>query len=152
MPKVRSLSRKGAGHELAAVVMAERHACSAADLIVAPSGPDRHSQALDGLQSRAPQRDTDAQALASAMVDEDKDGGIALISEAAGGVDDPHPVSDDGAVVDLGAADGGGSLVSERPLLAHDAQHSPHGGADALLLPQPCPDLAVVRADEGACD
>ncbi len=49
------------------------------------------------------------------------------------------PVGDDSAV------------VGEQPVLAHEAQHPPHRGADALLLPQPCPDLAVALADEGAC-
>ncbi len=145
---------EGVGDELAAVVMAQRHACGDADLVLAPGGPDRLAQALDGLESRAPQRGTDAQALAGAVVDEDKDGGVALVGEAAGGVDGPHPVGpvgDDGAVVDLGSADGDGALVGEQPVLAHEAQHPPHRGADASLLPQLCPDLALALADEGAC-
>ena len=145
---------KGMRDELAAVVMAQRHACGDADLVVAPGGPDRLAQALDGLESRAPQRGTDAQALAGAVVDEDEDGGVALVGEAASGVDGPHPVGpvgDDGAVVDLGSADGDGALVGEQPVLAHDAQHPRHRGAGASLLPQPCPDLAVALADEGAC-
>jgi hypothetical protein len=87
------------GDEVAAVVMAQRHACGDADLVVAPGGPDRLSQALDGLESRAPQRGTDAQALAGAVVDEDEDGGVALVGEAPGGVDGPasrRPTYSDG--------------------------------------------------------
>jgi hypothetical protein len=128
---------EGVGDELAAVVMAQRHACGGADLVVVPGGPDRLSQALDGLESHAPQRGTDAQTLAGAVVEEDEDGGAALVGEAAGGVDVLHPVGpvgDDGAAVDLGAADGDGALVGEQLVIAHDAQRPPHGGANAEAL------------------
>ncbi len=84
---------EGVIDELAAVVMAQRHACGDADLVVTPGGPDRLAQALDGLESRASQRGTDTQALAGAVFDEDEDGGVALVGEAAGGVDGPHPVA-----------------------------------------------------------
>ncbi len=78
---------EGVGDELGAMVVAKARALCDADLVVAPGGPDRLSQALDGLESRAPRRGTDAQALAGAVVDEDEDGGVALVGEAPGGVD-----------------------------------------------------------------
>jgi hypothetical protein len=147
-----ALVLEGAGDELGAMIVAKARALGDADLVVAPAGPDRLAQALDGLESRAPQRGTDAQALAGAVVDEDEDGGVALVGEPAGGVDGPHPVGpvgDDGAVVDLGTADGDGALVGEQPVLAHDAQHPPHRSADASLLPQPSPDVAVASPTRG---
>jgi len=145
---------EGVGDELAAVVMPQRHARGDRDLVVALGGPDRLAHALDGLEARAAQRGAHAQALAGAVVDEDEDGGVALVGHAPGGVDGPHLVrtlGDDGALVDLRAADGRRPLAGEQPMCTHDAQHPSHRGADALLLTQAGPDLAVALADEGAC-
>ncbi len=90
---------EGVGDELGAMVAAKARALGDADLVVAPGGPDRLAQALDGLESRAPQRGTDAQALAGAVVDEDEDGGVSLVGEAPFGVDGPHPVGPVGDMV-----------------------------------------------------
>jgi len=145
---------EGVGDELAAVVMPQRHARGDRDLVVALGGPDRLAHALDGLEARAPQCGAHAQALAGAVVDEDEDGGVALVGHAPGGVDGPHLVrtfGDDGALVDLRAADGRRPLAGKQSVGTHDAQHPSHRGADALLLAQAGPHLAVALADDGAC-
>jgi hypothetical protein len=85
------------------------------------------------------------------VVDDDEDGGVSLVGEAAGGVDGPHLVGGRGgdrAVVGVWPAHAGRSVAGEDAVLAHDPEHAAYRGADAALLPEPRPDLAVAFADE----
>ena len=78
---------EGVAEELAAVVVAEGHALRDADVVSALGGPDGLAEALDGLEAGSAEGGPHAEELSGAVVDEDEDGGIALVGHAAGGVD-----------------------------------------------------------------
>jgi hypothetical protein len=85
------------------------------------------------------------------VVDDDEDGGVSLVGEAASRVDGPHLVGclcRERAVVGVGPALAGRTVAGEDTVLAHDAEDATHRGADAALLPEARPDLAVAFADE----
>jgi len=98
------------------------------------------------------QRGAHPEALARAVVNDHEDRGVSLVGEAAGRVDRPHLVRSLGrnrAVVGVGSAHAGRTVAGEDAVLAHDPEDAAHRGADAALLPEPRPDLAVAFADEG---
>ncbi len=152
-PDGTELVLEGVADELAAVVVAEGHALRDADVVSALGGPVGLAEALDGLEAGSAEGGPHAEELSGAVVDEDEDGGVALVGHAAGGVDGPHavgPVGGDGAVVDLRVAEGGGPLLREEAMLSHEAEDPSHRGEDAALVPQAGPDLAIAFADEGS--
>ena len=137
--------------ELAAVVVAELRVPR--DLVLVASLREVHSlaEALDRLESRASQRGADAEAFARALIDDHEDSGVSLLGQASGGIDGPHLVGlrgRDRAVVRLGPAHAGRTVLGEDAVLAHDPEHAAHRGADAVLVAQPQPDLAVAFADK----
>ena len=142
---------EGVRDELAAMVVAEFRALR--DLVLVPPlrEVDRLAQALDCLESRAAPRGAHSEALARAVVDDHEDRGVSLVGEASGRVDGPHLVGRlcrDRAVVGVGPAHAGRAVAGEDAVLAHDPEDPAHRGADAVLLAEPRPDLAVAFADE----
>ena len=114
-------------------------------------GVDGLPEALDGLEACSSQGGPGTEALSGAVVDDDEDGGVALGGEASGGVDGPHPVGSlgrDGAIVGIRPADADRPVAGEEAVLPHDPEDASHGGADAALVAEPRPDLAVTLADE----
>ena len=142
---------EGVGDELASVVVPEAGSEGDVDLVASLGGVDGLPEALDGLEACSAECGPSAEALSGAVVDDDEDGGVALGGEASGGVDGPHPVGGlgrDGAIVGVRPADADRPVAGEEAVLPHDPEDASHGGADAALVAEPCPDLAVTFADE----
>jgi len=115
-------------------------------------GVDGLPEALDGLEACSSQGGPGTEALSGAVVDDDEDGGVALGGEASGGVDGPHPVGGlgrDGAIVGIRPADADRPVAGEEAVLPHDPEDASHGGADAALVAEPRPDLAVSLVTQG---
>jgi hypothetical protein len=81
-----------------------------------------------------------AEALARAVVDHHEDSGVSLVGQVAGGIDGPHLVGlrgGDRAVVRIGTAHAGRTILGENAVLAHDPDDSAHRGTDVFAT-RPC--------------
>src|SRR3954463_13241293 len=140
------------GHEVGAMVVAQREAAGGVGAEVATILADRHGDGLGGFEAGADLADVPAEEFGVPMLDDAEQPDLAVLyGDDLGGVGGPQDVrcrGDDVTVVrGVGAA--AGAVRRQQRVLAHQPQHALAGDAPAIEGAQPGPDLAVSLAGPG---
>ena len=140
------------GHEVGAVVVAQREAAGGVGAEFAELLADRHADGLGGFEAGADLADVPAEEFGVPVLDDAEQPDLAILhGDDLGGVGGPHDVrcrGDDVAVVrGVGAA--AGAVRRQQRVLPHQPQHALAGDAHAIEGAQPGPDLAVSLAGPG---
>src|SRR5215212_7529521 len=141
-----------AGHEVAAVVVAEREAASGACGEVAELLADGHAEGLYGLEAVAGLRDVPAEEFGVPMLGDAEQPHLAVLDGGGlGRVGGPHDVRrrGDDVPVMYGLGTRAGPMRREQGVLAHQPQGALARDPDAVHRPQPGPDLPVAIAGPG---
>jgi hypothetical protein len=148
----RQFRLEGVRHVLACVIVPDAQAGGDLGREVTEALPHALADRLQRLEARGPASRMDAHALGRAVIAGHEHRDLPLGRPGGGQIGAPHrvhPLRDDGAVVVARAARCADARGGEQIMGAHQAQHAALGGAHALQA-QPCPDLAVTLAVEGA--
>jgi hypothetical protein len=140
------------GHEVAAVVVAQRQAAGSAGAEVPELLADGHAERLGRLEAGAGLRHVPAEELGVPVLGDAEDPHLAVLDGGdLGGVDRPHDVrrrGDDVAVMRV-VRPAARTVRREQGVLAHQAQDAPGGDADGVAHAQAGPDLAMALAGPG---
>lgn len=148
----RELRLEGVRHVLASVIVPDAQAGGDLGREAAEGLPHPLADRLQRLEARDPARRMDAHALCRAVIDGHEHRDLPLSRPGGGQVGAAHrvdPVRDDGAIVVARSARCADPRGGQWVVGAHQAQHPALGSAHALHA-QPCPDLAMAFAVEGA--